>query len=349
MAERPSELEELTTENRSTADRIEDMSLEVGAPTPYSTTSLGDYPNAANDETALDATDDETNGEPELIRAQIEQTRQGMTETINAIQEKLSVSNIAEQVKDEVTTQISGVYESARDALLGGTENMRQKLNEGWESVSEKLPAPLAETGNKVGKIAKSNPIPFILAGVGLGVWLLNSRRTNGSYQSGDSDYDEDDIFGDSYAHPIRRQSTVESISENAKSGVSKVYEKAGDVANQALESISSAASTAYQSVSETAGSAYEQAGNLGTQAKEATRWTYDAYGNQLDENPLFAGGIALTVGAILGLSFPLTETENKLFGETRNKLLRQAKDAAGDYVSQAKQVVGEISQSVKP
>jgi small-conductance mechanosensitive channel len=51
-------------------------------------------------ETAVSDGDDVT-AETEQLRDQIEETRRGMSETIDAIQEKLSLSNISEQVKDQ--------------------------------------------------------------------------------------------------------------------------------------------------------------------------------------------------------------------------------------------------------
>ena len=57
---------------------------------------------------------DEATPETEQIRGQIEETRRGMGETIDAIQEKLSFSNISEQVKDQVSEQIGSAVHSVK-------------------------------------------------------------------------------------------------------------------------------------------------------------------------------------------------------------------------------------------
>ena len=44
------------------------------------------------------------------IRSQIEETRSQMSETIDAIQDKLSFANISEQVKDQVSEQIGSCF-----------------------------------------------------------------------------------------------------------------------------------------------------------------------------------------------------------------------------------------------
>ena len=47
-------------------------------------------------------------------------TRRKWGRTIDAIQEKLSLSNFSEQVKDQVTEQISNAYETAKDSVYEG-------------------------------------------------------------------------------------------------------------------------------------------------------------------------------------------------------------------------------------
>src|SRR5687768_5212301 len=48
----------------------------------------------------------ETNGDTEHIRQEIEETRNSMGETIDAIQERLSIANISEQVSEQVSNAI---------------------------------------------------------------------------------------------------------------------------------------------------------------------------------------------------------------------------------------------------
>src|SRR5690349_2004050 len=100
MAERSSELENI---NQTDIDsEFEDQT--------NNRTSV-DFENR-DDEISTDENTEET----EKIREQIVETRQQMGETIDAIQEKLSFSNISEQVKEQVSEQINNVVDTAKEA-----------------------------------------------------------------------------------------------------------------------------------------------------------------------------------------------------------------------------------------
>ena len=375
MAEESGELDNLdkieNNLNVSAAD-TENAGLEVGAPTSYATTALGDSSN--DDETRdLTATRDaavpttggatevaDASDEPHEIREQIEQTRSNMSETINAIQEKLSISNLVESAKDEVSGQITGAFQSAKTALFGNASekmgNLMSKVKSNVDKFSDDYGPAITGATQGLVETVKSNPIPFIFIGLGFGFWLINSRRSNNKVKSyryvdgfddDDSDYGYSDTELQNFA-PSRNRSTVK-----------QVYSKVSDVAGQAGETVANAATTAYSGVSSAAGSAYEgvgsvagkayqQVGNLGTGVKQAANWTQETYSGQLEENPLAVGAVALALGAVIGLALPSTEIEGQYLGEARQNLIQQAQDKAGDLISQAQQVAGEITKSVK-
>jgi hypothetical protein len=376
MAEESSELENNKI-SISAAD-TENASLEVGAPANYASTALGDHSshhenNASNVPTTGGATEVvDATAEPEEIREKIEQTRSNMSETINAIQEKLSISNLVESARDEVSDQISGAYKSAKTALFGNaTEkmgNLMTKVKNNVDKFSEDYGPAISGTTQNLVETVKSNPIPFIFIGLGFGFWLLRSRRSGAnkvkSYRYVDG-FDDDDLdygYSDTELQnfaPSRNRSTVK-----------KVYGKVSDVAGQAGETVANAANTAYSGVSNAAGSAYEgvgsvagkayegvgnvagkayeQVGNLGTGVKQAASWTQETYSDQLEENPLAVGAVAFALGAVIGLSIPSTEIEGQYMGEARQNLIQQAQDKAGDLISQAQQVAGDLTKSVK-
>jgi len=70
---------------------------------------------------ASEAVSSDAPEDTEQIRGQIKHTRREMSETIDAIQEKLSISNISEQVKEQVSEQINNAVETAKDAVYDAT------------------------------------------------------------------------------------------------------------------------------------------------------------------------------------------------------------------------------------
>ncbi len=83
--------------------------------------------------------------ETERLRERIEETRRGMGETIDAIQEKLSFSNISEQVEDQVSEQIGSAVHSVRDAAMEKVGDFMQVFNKGIKSPTFPSAASLTE------------------------------------------------------------------------------------------------------------------------------------------------------------------------------------------------------------
>ena len=334
MAEKSSELNATNDAVSTTAGASQDSYLETR------TNDYTDLEASVSDDAGDDATD-----ETEQIREQIEETRSSMSETIDAIQEKLSISNISEQVKEQVSEHISSAVEAAKDSVYDATIG---KVGEFMKTVGKEL------SKSEAGKVAKDNPVPLLLIGLGVGLLAYQgmyggkTRRSSYRYDeySGDSeiyrgredyDYDETEFFGG-------RTQSNRSTFRTAKG-------KIGDVAGSAYESVSGAASSAYEGVTDAAGNAfgtvtdvagrtYERVGDLGSTAREQ----YDYY---IEENPMAVGAVALAIGAAVGLSIPSTRYEGRLVGETRDHLVSKAQDAAGDLINRVKEVASEAQRTL--
>lgn len=96
---------------------------------------------------------DPGNREPEEIRAEIEDTRAAMGETIDEIQERMSPENIKEQARERV-----------RDATIGRAEHVGESAKGAGISMWETV---------------KQNPVPAALVGVGIGWLYKNHSQTS--------------------------------------------------------------------------------------------------------------------------------------------------------------------------
>ena len=98
------------------------------------------------------------------IRRDIEHTREEMSETIDAIQEKLRpanlVSSAAERVKDAATQRVRHMTQSAGDA-------------------ANSMMARTRDTGDGLVDQIRENPMPAMLIGIGAAWWLMNSRKSH--------------------------------------------------------------------------------------------------------------------------------------------------------------------------
>ncbi|MEO7658981.1 MAG: DUF3618 domain-containing protein, partial [Pyrinomonadaceae bacterium] len=96
------------------------------------------------------------------IKGQIEETRNQMGETIDAIQDKLSFANLSEQVSEHVNHAVETAKDAVYDATIGKAANIMKDLN-----------GELSNTA--VIKTIKENPLPFALIGLGAGLFAYQS------------------------------------------------------------------------------------------------------------------------------------------------------------------------------
>lgn len=304
------------------------------------TTGKGDQYIASSSTSDVDP--DTGNDETEHIKAQIEETRSQMGETIDALQEKLSFSNLSEQVSEHVTNAIETAKNSLYDATLGKAVGYMKNMG---DEISE----------TKFVRTARNNPFPLILIGVGAG-WLAYNYSTGGRRagrrpgrlrqgvqydEFADRDRAQRDMErGTSFDLAERHQeeaSTLNAISDKA----SALTDKVSTAANSAYESASNAMNSAMTGTRDLANRAYSKAGEYGSAA-------YDTYDHYINENPLAVGAAAFALGAVVGLAIPSTRYEGELMGETRDQLLKKAQDKGSMLLDKTRNLVDEAASSVQ-
>jgi len=336
--------DELTTFNEpdavsTTAGANQDTYLEAGS---------DNYP--LNSSEALEIEVNTRGGAPEEtehLKAQIEETRVQMGETIGAIQEKLSIKNISEQVKEQVSEEINNALETAKETVYGATIGNLGKAGKFMQNVGKEL------SKTEAGKFARKNPFPLVLIGLGVGLLayeLSGKKRRSGNGSDHYEDYNGESgkFRGGRISSSINTlKSATGKIGGTANSAYESVSHAAGnalhsvsDAASSAYENVANTASSAYSSVSDLAGNAYEKAGEYGTQAREQ----YDYY---IEENPLAVGAVALAVGAAVGLAIPATRYESDLMGEYSRQVLDKAQTAVVNLVEKAKETASDAQKTI--
>lgn len=312
------------------------------------------------DDSLTEANADEATAETEQIRERIETTRREMGETINAIQEKLSFSNISEQVKDQVSNQIGNVVESVKDTALKTADDFMKVVNKGVKEIKK----------SDIVKTAAKYPWILSLVGLGVGALLVNSfaggkkrssKRSKQLYNTDNeiryADHEKRELtsgrheestyqttrnkVSDAVSSAFESASNAASAASDSVSGAANAaYEGIGSAASKTYETVGSAASKSYKGVSSAAGYAYDKTGDLGGKVMK----NYDYY---IEENPLAVGAVALALGAAVGFALPLTETENQYLGEYRDAAFEKAKATAQDAVGTVKQMASEAQQAI--
>ena len=172
--------------------------------------------------------------EVEVNRAEIERTRTDMSETVDAIQDKLSPQNIKEQAKEQ-----------AKDTAKGAGSTIMETIRE--------------------------NPLPAALTGIGLGWLFVSARRSISSSEQearyrGGREYDYPPAYDrvpPDYDYPPRYEERGTSGPSRGQAA-ERVQGRVGETASQAQDRAGQVASQAQDRVSQLSSRAQEQARRAG-------------------------------------------------------------------------------------
>jgi ElaB/YqjD/DUF883 family membrane-anchored ribosome-binding protein len=316
-----------------------------------------------------DSADSAETDDTAVIRADIEQTRAEMSETIEAIQERLSPANLKEQaqeqfqeVRDQVREQVREQFEETkqmvRDATIGRVENMIDNAGN-----------RIKETRHGIMDTIRENPIPAALVGIGLGWMFMNGRsqpapmrysgrgsiRGEQVYYEGQRRYSGTPVnyegqyraTGSAPYYDDRRGYGGE-IAERGQHAAGEAYNRISETAQDAADRARDTADRARETAGEYVDRAQERVSEWADQAQYQAHRLEDRFQRTLQDNPLAIGAVALAVGAAVGLAIPQTERENELMGETRDNLIERAQSAASETLEKVQRVAEETTEEVK-
>jgi hypothetical protein len=284
--------------------------------------------------------------DPAEIRAEIDSTRADLTETLNAIQQRLSPQRIREDAMSSVRAATVGrVEEIADDAM--------------WK---------VKGVGDDVFETIKRNPAPAVLAAVGLGWLFMESRNRQGRqlrsrdryYYSGEtygrpgygSGYDEYGRRSESYGQFDDPRGHMQQAGQNVRERAGEVVDTATSKVQDAASTASSKVQSAATDVADTAGQVIEGARQGAQQVAQEAQYRAEQVGSRfgeiMDENPLMIGAAALALGAVIGMAFPSTQKENEIFGEARDRVMDRAQEVASETAQKAQRVAEEATSAAK-
>lgn len=266
----------------------------------------------------------------EQIRAEIEDTRAEMSQTINEIQERLSPENIVGQVKETV-----------RDATIGKVERAMERVGETLADVTEpameymgRAGTTIKETGRSVGNSIWRNPIPVAL--IGLGVGMLCVRRFRGTGNG----YDYESTS--SRASKARRSSLMGQTQHTTGQSYQGSYQGSSQGTTNTLDQVR-------ESASDLAHRSTETLSNLSTKAKDGASALGTRFNQMIQQNPLAVGAVAVAAGTAVGLLLPTTEFENEYIGETSEKLVDKAEDLARGALDKVQSAAEQMTSENQP
>jgi ElaB/YqjD/DUF883 family membrane-anchored ribosome-binding protein len=259
-------------------------------------------------ETSSDAEADATDPAVEARVIEIEQTREEMTSTVEAIGDRLDPANI-----------VGGAKDAVRDATVGKVEDMTSQAQEFIGDAT----AGVQQAGGGLVDTVKSNPLPALMVGVGLGwLWMNRNSGSRSVYRSDDAWRNDRWTNGDQ----SRGGRSMYSDASWGRGTGSGIGDRAGDVAD--------AVGDRMDAMGDRFDSAGQRVGEMGDQFADSAGQYADNARQIVTDNVLAAGVVAAAVGAAVGLLLPATDAERRVMGDAGTKVIDAAQSTASDAMS---------------
>lgn len=254
---------------------------------------------------------------PRQAEREVERARADLSQTLDALKEKLSLGHLFDEVRDQFLGSSGGEF----------TSNLSRQV--------------------------RNNPMPAALVGLGV-LWLMMSDRDRGRARSVRS-YPETGRTGDGMGERAQQAAAqmgmgLRSTAETMRGAGSSAAESARSAAEGAGEAVHSMAS----SVGETMSAAGESAGEWMQSAKEAVQYagegashmqrrTRQTLNELLEQQPILVGAAGVVLGAIVGAMLPSTRIEDEYLGEKRDQLREAVAEQGAQLYEKGKVTATEV------
>lgn len=251
------------------------------------------------------------------IERDIRQTREQMSENIDALGEKLSPRRLKAQAREAIS-------DAAHDAAAKVGDKARG-------------------AGHRAADVVRGNVVPFTMIGAGI-AWLVLNRSNEDEaaarrryVDSGPErrvspyDYGTAEPYGS--AEPYVSAEAYGSMEGGDMSGRPSATGSKGARIRGSMHDAADKIKEKTGSLKEKTGQLANRAGEFGTDAKSRARdvgaRAHGTFDRTLDENPLALAAGAAALGLVFGMLLPASERENRMMGPTRDRLVDTAKETA--------------------
>ena len=261
--------------------------------------------------------------EVEALVVEIETTRSEMSQTVDELGDRLAPSAVADRAGNAV-----------REATVGKIEAKVNDMTTAASDLVSNAGQTAQEAGGGLVETIRRNPVPAVMAGVGLGwLWMNRSQTSGTTWSSGRRPYQSGWMAGDD---AWRRTDGGARWAGRTGSGDSGgIGQTIGDRAHDASSAVGDAADSARRA----AGNAVDDLGMNASRAAETVGMTASdavAQAQQaVESNPLAFGALAVAVGTAIGLALPATQAEKRMMGSTGSRVIDQVETAVSEPLEQ--------------
>jgi ElaB/YqjD/DUF883 family membrane-anchored ribosome-binding protein len=212
------------------------------------------------------------------------------------------------------------------NVILAEIERTREEMDSTLTAIEQRLtPGQLVDQGidylrnsganefvQNLGGQVKTNPMPVALVGIGV-AWLMATGRKPQQQSSG----------------------SMSGYMARAGEKTGELRDQASGMAQSAKDRMNEGKQALRDKVSE----AKDRVSSMTDTARTQMERVKGGMDYMMREQPLALGAIGVAIGALLAAMAPRTRQEDQLMGETRDRLMDQAKDAGKEKIEQVKEV----------
>jgi len=296
------------------------------------------------------------------LEAEIDQTRNAISGDLRTLGERLDPAHLKAEAKEVIVEAKNVAVDTLHEAKNVATDTFREVKESAVATVNEKvdeLRENVRVAERQTLSFLRHNAVPLALIGIGVSWFVANRNRREsrweGEYRRMPDDWSYDSR-GRDRPDPARQQAS--RLAGGAREAATQARERAGrwvddagqrvqgaagqvrDYAQRELEHAGQSARHAEQKVTEAAHRARDFASREFDHARDYTRDMSEAH-------PLALGAAAVAAGIGIGLLLQSTEPEQRLLGESKERLLGDAKGAARDIAQTAKHAAREVKETL--
>jgi len=229
--------------------------------------------------------------------------------------------------------EVEREVEASRGRLNRTAEALKQKMTPGelFDEATHTLGNASQALFSKLTEQVRANPLPMAMIGLGAAWLLVNAGRgTSSSSRAARHRYQHpeyDTGYGETYT--------------SASSGV---RETASGLAESAKDTVGRVQETGRSTVERTSRVLREST----RRATEYRHRVQESFSESLDQEPLLMAGMGALVGLAIGSALPASETENRLMGRMRDRLVEEGERVAEQGLRQAREVTEEAYRAAK-
>jgi len=280
------------------------------------------------DDTASDAPtpgfNDDGAGEDEVeaLVIDIAATRSEMSQTVDELGDRLAPAAVADRAGSAV-----------REATVGKIEAKVNDMTTAASDLVSNATETAQEAGGGIVETIRRNPVPAVMAGVGLGWLWMNRAPTSGPSWSGRRSLRTSWVAGDDGWRRSGNAGTWgDRVGSTGSGDVGQAMRaRARDASTAVGDAADNARRAAENAMDDLGSTASRTADTVGMTASDAVAQAQDA----IESNPLAFGALAVAVGTAIGLALPATQAEKRVMGPTGSRLIDQVETAVSEPLDQ--------------